>query len=99
MGLSNDLKDKAPAWAFGCEACSYGIVAVPDIVPALPLHESRAVQAAEDMVLFCDCRAGFLYRQQLRRVYNALPMSSRQNIRALVLDAMPVPSVHLEPTP
>lgn len=28
----------------------------------------------------------------------ALPMSSRQNIRALVLAAMPVPTIHGEPT-
>lgn len=89
MDLSNDLKDKAPAWAFGCEACSYGIVAAPAIVSILPLSECRAVQANEDMILFCDCRAGFLYRQQLRRVYNTLSMSSRQNIRAIVLAAMP----------
>lgn len=87
------ITDIGPDWASGCGACAFGIVAAPDIVPALPLHESRAVQANEDMILFCDCRAGFMYRQQLRRVYNTLSMGSRQNIRAIVMAAT-VPSIH-----
>lgn len=82
-----------PEWASGCEACSYGIVAAPEIVSILPLSECRAVQAAEDMILFCDCRAGHMYRQGLRKVYAAINVHSKQNLRAIVLAAA-IPTVH-----
>lgn len=98
-GRYSDVKaivDLGPDWARGCKDCKFGIVAAPDIVPALPLHESRAVQANEDMILFCDCRAGFMYRQCLRRIYSSMSMESRQNIRAIVMAAT-TPTVHGEP--
>lgn len=82
-----------PDWARGCEACAFGIIAAPDIVPALPMHESRAVQAHEDMILFCDCKAGFLYRQHLRKVYAKLGMEQVRSILAWV-NAATVPTVH-----
>lgn len=91
--MNEPITLSGPEWAYGCEACTYGIVAAPAIVPVLPLSECRAVQAHEDMILFCDCRAGFLYRQYLRKVYSTLNMGSRQNITAIVLAAN-VPSVH-----
>lgn len=87
-------KDGSKDWARGCSHCKFGIVAAPDIVPALPLHESRAVQANEDMILFCDCRAGFMYRQCLRRVYSTISMETRRNILAHISAATPVPTIH-----
>lgn len=94
--ISNVLpRDGSKDWARGCPHCKFGIVAAPDIVPALPLHESRAVQAHEDMILFCDCRAGFMYRQCLRRIHSTISMETRRNILAHVNAAMP--SIHGEP--
>lgn len=89
--------DSEHQWAAGCSNCRYGLVAASDIVSSLPLHEGRAVQAAEDMLLFCDCRAGHLYRQFLRKVYATLSLTSRMNLREHVLAAMPAPSIRLEP--
>lgn len=85
-----------PDWARGCDQCSFGIVAAPDIVSALPMHESRAVQAHEDMILFCDCKAGLLYRQCLRKIYNGLSIDSRRTILAHINAATPVPTIHGE---
>lgn len=96
MDASSSLKDKAPAWASGCESCSHGIVAAPDIIPALPLYESRAVQAHEEMILFCDCRAGFMYRQCLRKIYSELSLETRRNVLAHI-QAASVPSIRYEP--
>lgn len=84
-----------PEWARGCASCAFGIVAAPEIVPALPMYESRAVQAHEDMILFCDCKAGFLYRQCLRKVYAKLSMEERRKILAWVQAAV-TPTVHFE---
>lgn len=95
MNKTSDIlpRDGSKDWARGCPNCKFGIVVAPDIVAALPLHESRAVQAAEDMILFCDCRAGHMYRQGLRKVYAAIDVNSKQNLRAIVLAAA-IPTVH-----
>lgn len=99
MGTSNNLKVelKGPEWAHGCEACQFGIVAAPDILPMFPLFEGRAVQAHEELILFCDCRAGHLHRQNLRKLYNGLSMELKRNILAHV-QAASVPTVHGELT-
>lgn len=87
-----------PDWAHGCAKCTYGLVDAPDILGMFPLAEGRAGQAAEDLLTFCDCRAGFLYRQYLRKVWAALSLTARANLREHVCAAR-VPSIHLEVTP
>lgn len=85
-------------WAKGCAQCNYGLIAAPEPIGALPLSEQRAVQADEDMLLFCDCRAGFMYRQYLRKVHSSLNSYSRQKIYEIV-SAASVPTIHMEPQP
>lgn len=82
-----------PDWARGCPSCEFGIVVAPDILAAFPINESRAMQAAEQLVEFCDCRAGHMYRQNLRKHYNALNMETRRSILEHI-NAASVPTVH-----
>lgn len=82
-----------PEWAHGCEACTCGIVAAPDLLGALPFYEGRAGQAGEGLIIFCTCKAGHLYRQHLRRIYNGLSMETRRNILTHI-EAASTPTVH-----
>lgn len=90
-----ELKDIAPEWSKGCEHCEYGYEAAPDLIGALTTAEQRAVGAAEGLVLFCNCKAGHLNRQYLRRVYNALLPEQKQNYRSVLLAEL-TPSIHYE---
>lgn len=89
-------KSNDQAWARGCSKCKCGIVSGADILPALSLYEGRAVQAHEELLIFCDCRAGFMYRQNLRRIYSTLSMDTRRNVLAHI-SAASVPSIRYEP--
>jgi hypothetical protein len=89
------LSELAPDWCKGCEQCEYGLVSAPEIVGALTLAEQRAVAAAEDLIVFCTCRAGHMNRQYLRRVYNGLLPVQKQNYRAVLLAALQ-PTIHYE---
>lgn len=91
------IVDIGPEWAHGCEACKCGIASGPNILPMFPLFEGRAVQAHEELILFCDCRAGFMYRQRLRKIYDGMSMELRRNVLAHV-HAASVPTVHGELT-
>jgi hypothetical protein len=91
----NDYQVNGPDWAKGCEACEFGIVAAPPILGALPLHEQRAVAHAEEMILFCECRAAYMYRQYLRKLYNAMSIETRKNVYEHLMAAR-VPTVHFE---
>lgn len=82
-----------PEWAKGCPSCQFGIVAAPDILRSFPLNEGRAVQAHEELILFCDCKAGHMYRQNLRKHYNALNWETRKGILEHI-EAANVPTVH-----
>lgn len=88
-----DLSEIAPDWSHGCADCKFGIVLAPDIVGAVPLYEGRAVQAREEMILFCNCRAGHMYRQYLRKVYNGLTLASVRIVLEHIA-AMSTPTVH-----
>lgn len=90
--------DGAPHWATGCEGCQFGLAVAPEIVPMLQLPEQRAVQMDEGLIECCNCRAGFMYRQYLRKVFNGLGMEERKNIRHFVYAAR-VPTVHFEAQP
>lgn len=83
-----------PEWAHGCEGCQYGLAVAPEIIRILTLAEQRAVQMDGGLIEFCNCRAGYMYRQYLRKVLSGLELQSRLNIRAIVL-ADQVPTIHL----
>jgi hypothetical protein len=85
---TKELKDIAPPWAMGCEQCEYGYAHAPELTGVLNTAEERAVAAAEDLIVFCTCRAGHMNRQYLRRVYNALLPQQKQNYRAALLAAL-----------
>lgn len=93
---TKDISEVAPEWSHGCQSCKFGIVSAPDILAAFPFYEGRAVQAHEDMIEFCTCRAGHMHRQCLRRRYNAL---SLETVRVVLehIAANSVPSIRLEP--
>lgn len=93
MASLKEFQVEGPEWAKGCESCKFGIVLAPDILAAFPLGEGRAVQAAEGMITFCTCKAGHLYRQHLRRVYNGLGMELRRSVLEHIA-ANSVPTVH-----
>lgn len=85
--------DPINAWARGCENCKFGLTSDPGILAAFPISEGRAVQAAEGMITFCECKAGHLYRQHLRKVYNGLGMELRRGVLEHIA-ANSVPTVH-----
>lgn len=91
----NEFQVSGPDWAKGCEGCQFGLAVAPEIVTMLQLHEQRAVQMDEGLIEFCDCRAGFMYRQYLRKVFNAMSMETKKNVRHFVLAAI-VPTVRYE---
>lgn len=92
---SSSITASGPEWARGCEACEYGLVVAPEFVPMLNVSEGRAIQMDEGMIEFCNCRAGHMYRQYLRRVLTSINMESRRNYRHFVLAAR-VPTMHME---
>lgn len=97
MNKASDIlpRDGSKDWAYGCSKCKCGIVSGADILPALSLYEGRAVQAHEELLIFCDCRAGFLYRQCLRKIYSELSLETRRNVLAHI-QAASVPSIRYE---
>lgn len=84
-----------PEWAHGCENCEYGLIVAPELRRELPLNvsEQRSAQAAEGMLIFCECKAGQMYRQYLSGVYVAQNNSSRQSMRERVAATF-VPTIH-----
>lgn len=94
MPSLSEFQVDGPEWAKGCEACTYGMVVAPPIIGSLPLYEQRAIAHGEDMILYCDCRAGHMARQHLRKLYAALPLESLKNLREHFLSSLPVPSIH-----
>jgi hypothetical protein len=81
------------AWARGCDKCHCGITNDPGILAAFPINEGRAVQAADGMIEFCNCRAGHMYRQHARHTFSAMSGELRNNIREHIA-SVSVPSVH-----
>lgn len=98
MDSLKEFQASGPEWSRGCESCRFGLAVAPEIIPALGLGEQRAVQMDEGMIEFCDCRAGFMYRQYLRKVLAALSMESRRSVLAHVT-ATRVPTIHFEGEP
>ena len=59
------IADIVPAWAAGCDACKGGIVLAPELTGAVSLYLERLVQALDQDITFCTCRAGLAYRSSL----------------------------------
>lgn len=98
MASLKEYQPSGPEWARGCESCEYGLVVAPEIAPLLNTSEGRAMQMDEGMIEFCNCRAGHMYRQYLRRVLNSLSWEARKYMREFVISAR-VPTVHYEAAP
>lgn len=93
------------AWANGCEHCQFGIVRSAPLTNAVGLFEERAAQMARREVEFCDCRAGHMQRQYIRKVYRNLSQEDYARIckaidtaAAAILskDAVDAPTIHYE---
>jgi hypothetical protein len=67
-----ELTEVAPAWANGCSDCTYGIKQAPLPTRVVETYLERLVQATEDAITFCECKAGVMRRQQMRREYTRL---------------------------
>jgi len=59
------IEDIVPLWARGCDACTNGIVLAPELTGAVSLYLERLVQAIDQDITFCTCRAGVAYRSSL----------------------------------
>ena len=59
------IADIVPSWASGCDACKGGIVLAPELTGAVSLYLERLVQALDQDITFCTCRAGLAYRSSL----------------------------------
>lgn len=67
--LSNPGPDTNMFWAQGCADCRYGIVLAPPRTGAVSLYAERLVQASDQSVEFCACRAGHMARQHMRKLW------------------------------
>lgn len=92
-----DFQVNGPEWAKGCEHCEYGILSAPEILGQLTLSEQRAVANDEGMILFCECRAAFMYRQFCRKTFSGLGLETRRNIREHL--ANHAPTIHMAGEP
>lgn len=54
-----------PEWACGCDQCRFGIINAPPLTRLCGLGLERVVQMELDLVEFCECQAGKLYRISL----------------------------------
>lgn len=88
-----DILAIGPDWSHGCEHCAYGLILAPDIIGAVSVSEQRAVAHIDNMIVYCECRAGHMYRQHLRRVSETLSEYQRNSIRGHMAVAN-VPTIH-----
>src|SRR3990172_584166 len=52
-----------PAWAYGCSECTFGLVLdAPIPHSSMSLYEIRRMQARDEIIAFCECRAGQAYK-------------------------------------
>ena len=71
MPALTDIKH-GPSWALGCEKCTHGLISSVPLTGRDSIYMERMVQAIDGMVEFCDCQAGHMYRQFLRRQYKTV---------------------------
>lgn len=87
-----------PAWAYGCESCRYGLVNAPDVTGAVPIYEERTMHAADGLITFCNCQAGHMYRQHLRRWYSRMTDEYREYLRGVMAAHVTTPTMRYEGT-
>lgn len=52
-----------PSWAYGCSECTYGLVLdAPIPRSSMSFYEIRRMQARDEIIVFCECRAGQAYK-------------------------------------
>lgn len=76
------IEDIVPAWARGCDDCANGIVLAPELTGAVPLYMERLVQAIDQDITFCSCRAGKAYRSSLLNRRQQIIEQSRKEAKA-----------------
>lgn len=91
---------EAQPWAVGCEDCKYGLIYPPPVQTTVPLYILRAIQMKRDMLTFCNCRAGLLRRQHLRKVLfrlesgeEKIPLAMGEEIDRYLRETSGVPTV------
>lgn len=96
MNISDAFKIEVPLqeqWTYGCEHCEFGLIVAPALIGAVNVSEQRAVAHVDGLLLYCDCRAGHMYRQHLRKGADTLNEYSRNSIRGHMALAA-VPHIH-----
>lgn len=67
-----DTRLAGPEWAHGCEHCRHGIRNYTAPTGRDTLYMERLVMAVDGLLDFCDCKAGHMLRQYLRRQYRVV---------------------------
>jgi len=75
------IATSGPAWAKGCDACKYGIVASPEVTGAVEFYLERVVQAVDGDLTFCTCKAGQRYRVSLLNRHRKLLADAKKDGR------------------
>ncbi len=85
-----------PDWAYGCDKCRYGLIGAEsaDQLPG-PLYLVRMYQASAGRFQFCDCQAGNMMRQFLRKTHTAVKDRTDpvpDTMRGAIMDAITTPT-------
>lgn len=83
------------SWAMGCDKCKHGIIG-PAAPKSAELWIGRVAQAKQGAIEFCDCRAGHMMRQYLRRKSKQMKIGKPEDID-YTHDGRVKLSIHLEP--
>jgi hypothetical protein len=67
--IIKDLVDVSPAWANGCQDCTYGIKSAPVLTGVVETHLERLVQARRNELVLCTCRAGVARMRNMQKSY------------------------------
>lgn len=78
---------EAQEWANGCPTCEFGVAKHRPYTGAVSLYEEQVHQAAHHQLLPCTCRAGYMARQHMRKVYAAMTPEYRAWIAKRIEDA------------
>ena len=96
MALLSEFKIEVPLqmqWAYGCDSCQFGLILAPALIGHVSVSEQRAIAHVDGLLLYCECQAGHMYRQHLRKVADTLNEWQRNRIRGYLALAN-VPTVH-----
>lgn len=94
-----EISTNGPEWAKGCPKCKFGVAASAPLTGADHLYFERLVQASDGDLTFCDCRAGLLAKQYMKRLYRQTTSQDLGTARYKVeaaRESAPAPTVHME---